>query len=299
MWSRIVIAVLSAGLLVPVGGSAQGATGPEPDQIALPNGFQPEGIATGPGPVAFFGSRSTGAIYRADLRTGKGELISKGPGTPSLGLETRGDRLYVAGGKAGDARVVNTENGEVVKSYKLTTKAAFINDVALTKDAAWFSDSTNQQLYRVPLSGDGEVKTLPLTGDIVWGEGFNSNGIEALDGGKSLVLIQSNTGKLFKVDPETGVAKAIGLGGEILTAGDGILLAGRTVYAVQNRLNTVAVIELNDDATEGKIVKKLTDPRFDVPTSVARSGSRLYLPNARFTTTPTPDTPYTAVAVTP
>jgi len=32
---------------------------------ALPNGFQPEGIAIGPGRVAYFGSRADGSIYRA------------------------------------------------------------------------------------------------------------------------------------------------------------------------------------------------------------------------------------------
>lgn len=76
MWSRILITALIVGLLVPVGASADAAPRRAPDRIALPDGFQPEGIATGPGPVAFFGSRATGAIYRADLRTGKGKVIS-------------------------------------------------------------------------------------------------------------------------------------------------------------------------------------------------------------------------------
>jgi hypothetical protein len=34
-----------------------------------------------------------------------------------------------------------------------------------------------------------------------------------------------------------------------------------------------------------------------VPTTVAKFADRLYLPNARFTTPPTPDTPYTANAI--
>jgi hypothetical protein len=40
----------------------------------------------------------------------------------------------------------------------------------------------------------------------------------------------------------------------------------------------------------------VTDPRFDVPTTVATFANRLYLPNARFTTTPTPTTEYQVVA---
>ena len=83
----------------------------------------------------------------------------------------------------------------------------------------------------------------------------------------------------------------------MLTAGDGLLVSGRTLLVVQNRLNQVAVVHLNREGTEGEIVGTLTDPRFDVPTTVAAFGNRLYLPNARFTTPPTPTTPYTAVAI--
>lgn len=68
---------------------------------------------------------------------------------------------------------------------------------------------------------------------------------------------------------------------------------------MQNRLNSVAVVRLNKRATEGRVVKRLTDPRFDIPTTIARSGSRLYLPNARFSTPPTPETPYDVIAIQP
>lgn len=301
MWSRILSTALMVGLLVPVGAGARGDVAAPPDKIALPAGFQPEGIAAGPGKVVFLGSRATGAIYRADLRTGEGEVINEGPGTPSLGMKTQGHRLYVAGGRGGDARIVDTRTGAVLRSFKLTTKTAFVNDLTVGKDGAYLSDSTNPQIYRIPLDEDDadDVKTVPLSGDIVYQQGFNGNGIAALPDGRSLILIQSNTGKLFKVDSQTGVAKTIDLGGEVLTAGDGILLDGRTLYAVQNALNTVAVIELNEDATAGKLTKKLTDPRFDVPTTVAKAGQYLYLPNARFSTPPAPDTPYDVIAIQP
>ena len=83
----------------------------------------------------------------------------------------------------------------------------------------------------------------------------------------------------------------------MLTDGDGLLVSGRTLLVVQNRLNQVAVVHLNREGTEGEIVGVLTDPRFDVPTTVASFGNRLYLPNARFTTPPTPTTPYWVTAV--
>jgi hypothetical protein len=66
---------------------------------------------------------------------------------------------------------------------------------------------------------------------------------------------------------------------------------------VQNRLNVIAKIALNKSGTRGHLVSRTTDARFDVPTTIAEYGKRLYLPNARFTTPATPTTPYTAVAV--
>ncbi|MFD0688787.1 superoxide dismutase [Actinomadura fibrosa] len=249
--------------------------------------------------MAYLGSRATGAIYRADLRTGKGKVISPGPGTPSLGLKAEGNRLYVAGGTGGDARVVDTRTGAVIRSYRLATGPAFVNDVVLTRDGAWLTDSTNPVLYRIPRGARGAVKTLPLSGDIAYAAGTNANGIVSGPGGRSLLIVQSNTGKLFRVDPRTGVTRTVDLHGESLVNGDGLLLEGRTLYAVQNRLNTVAVVRLSADGSEGRVVRRITDPRFDVPSTVARSGTRLYLPNARFTTPPTPATPYDVVAVRP
>src|SRR5947199_9508518 len=96
-------------LLVPAGAAAAtpaGGPGHFPATIALPLGFPPEGIAIG-GHFAWFGSRLDGSIYRADLRTGAGRIVSPGPGTPSLGLKLdRRGRLFVAGGTGGDARVL-------------------------------------------------------------------------------------------------------------------------------------------------------------------------------------------------
>ena len=113
-----------------------------------------------------------------------------------------------------------------------------------------------------------------------------------------MLIVQSNTGLLFRVDPDTGVTTTVDLGGQTLPAGDGMLLRGNILYVVQNRLNTVVKLRLDADGTRGEVVTRVTDPRFDVPTTIAGYGPRLYLPNARFSTPPTPDTPYTAVAIT-
>ena len=110
-------------------------------------------------------------------------------------------------------------------------------------------------------------------------------------------MVQTNTGLLFRVDPTSGLTSTVDLGGETLPNGDGILLDGRTLYVVQNVSNQVAVVRLDRAGRRGTIVDRLTDPRFDVPTTVARFDGRLYLPNSRFLIDPTPTTPYTAVAI--
>jgi len=262
-----------------------------PDRIDLPDGFLPEGIAIGPGPIAYFGSRADGDLYAADLRTGQGAVFSQGPGTPSIGLKSdqRGT-LYVAGGPAGTGRVVSARTGAILASYPFTTGESFVNDVVLTKRMAWFTDSRQAQLYGIPLARHGvaapesAIVRLPLKGDDwVQTSGVNNaNGIAQTPDRSALLVVKSNTGQLFRVDPRTGKARVVDLGGYALTNGDGLLVEGRTLYVVQNRLNRVAVLELNRSGSRGELVRVLTDPGFDVPTTVASFRRSLYLPNARF-----------------
>ena len=296
-----------AGLLVIAGaGTAQASPppgSPFPDVIALPDGFQPEGITIGPGGTGYVGSLADGDIFVFDVRTGEQLDRLEGPGTSSVGLKVdqRG-RLFIAGGSAGDARVVDAETGAVLESYQFTTDpAAFINDVVLTHDGSWFTNSSAAELYFVPVGPSGELsdsfEVQQLTGDWVQTPGFNANGIAETPDHQALLVIQSSTSTLFRVDPATGEATAVDLGGATLPNGDGLLVVGRTLYVVQNQLNTVAVVRLDAQGTSGTVVDRLTDPDFAVPTTIARFGSGLYLPNARFGTPPTPDTEYDVVRI--
>jgi sugar lactone lactonase YvrE len=269
-----------------------------PKRINLPDGFQPEGIATA-GQRFFTGSLETGAIYSGSLRTGKGDLLVEPPtGRIAVGMKADRGRLFVAGGANGNAFVYDTKTGQTLASYQLSTGGSFINDVVVTKSAAWFTDSFKPVLYRVPLGPGGRpgapssFQTVELGGDYRQESGFNVNGIDATANGKTLVIVQSGTGKLFTVTP-AGVAKAIVLAGsESVPNGDGILLDGRTLYVVQNQLNLVAKISVAPNLRTGRVLKRISDPGFSVPTTAADHGSRLYLVNARFGVTPTPTTDY-------
>lgn len=275
-----------------------------PEIIALPDGFRPEGIAVGAGHSFYAGSIPTGAIYKGDLRTGTGaELVPATAGRAAIGLAVdQRERVFVAGGATGRAFVYDGHTGATLATYVLSDPGdgpTFVNDVVVTKDAAWFTDSFRPVLYRVPIARSGalgaqaDVATVALTGDYVQVPGFNLNGIDATANGKTLVVVQSGTGKLFTVDPATGASAQIALaGGESVPAGDGILLDGRTLYVVQNQLNLVARGDLAPDLSTGTVVSRTGAPSFDVPTTVARFGNRLYLVNARFTAPPVPTTEY-------
>jgi hypothetical protein len=186
----------------------------------------------------------------------------------------------------------------------LTDLPSFINDVVITRDAAYFTNSFQPVLYKVPLENGGGLpspltsEAIPLSGDYQFTAGaFNANGIDATANGKTLVIVNSTEGALYTVDPETGVASRIDLGTGSVANGDGILLQGRTLYVVQNQLNRIAVVKLAPNLASGEIVDLLTNSSFDVPTTIAKFGNALYAVNARFGTVPTPDTEYDVVRV--
>lgn len=172
--------------------------------------------------------------------------------------------------------------------------------------AAWFTDSRNPVLYKVPIGADGSlaaqeaVVQLSLTGDFlnafVAGE-TNANGIAATPDGATLIVVQSNAGKLFTVNPANGATLEINLGLESVVNGDGILLEGQTLYVVQNRRNRLAVITLSADFATGTVTDLLFSLSFDVPTTVASSGGSLYLVNARFDITNPDAAEYTVVRI--
>ena len=196
----LVLLVLAAVAALPTAAGA--AT--FPDTIRLPDGWQPEGIAAGRGTSLYVGSIPTGAVWKGDARTGRGDVLVPGrPGERSaIGIKVdRRNRLFVAGGATGKAFVYDAATGADLASYQLATPGAatFVNDVAVTRKAAWFTDSSAAQLYALPLGRhgrlptQGQVRTLPLTGDFELGTtGPNLNGIVAARDGRPIVGITTS-----------------------------------------------------------------------------------------------------------
>jgi hypothetical protein len=286
---RHLAALVSAALCFAL--AAPTAAQPFPDSIPLPDDFAPEGIATGAGTTFYAGSITLGDIYRGDLRTGEGAIFIDAPaGRSALGLKAdrRHGLLFVAGGFTGEAYVYDLRTGAPVASYQFGTPgASLVNDVIVTRDAAYFTDSFAPVLYVVPIGPGGELgsgETLALSGPattVVPGEP-GLNGIEATRDGKALIVNHTALGALFTVDPLTGESTAIDVVG--LTAGtlDGLLLHGHDLWVVENFPNTLARVSLSPDLSSGEITATITSPLFRVPTTIARHGSRLAAVNARF-----------------
>jgi len=279
---------ICAAIAVPAAADrGKGASkGKRPDVIALPAGFQPEGITTGKRHTFFAGSRATGAIYKGSLRSGKGAiLVEGGAGRAATGIKLdRFKRLWVSGAGSKAIRVYDSRTGDEIRSYPVP-EAGFINDNVVTRRGVYFTDSQVQQLYFIPFGRKGalgELQRIPITGDFVYGAGFNANGIEKAKGGKSLILVKSSDpGKLYTADAATGVTKEIALDKPV-TNGDGLLRKGRKLYVVLNRDNIVRELRLSKDLSSATTVRDITRAEFDTPTTIARSGGRNYVVNAKF-----------------
>lgn len=301
-------AIGSAALLGPAAGAARAAPrGSWPTRFPLPNGFQPEGIAIGRSPYAWFGSIADGDVYRASLATGRGRVVIEGLGAGrsviGLKIDRQERRLFLSGGFSREIRVADVHTRKIVRLFTVGAEGSMVNDVVLTPGGAWFTDSFRPQLYRLAVDRRGEpaheVATVPLGGEWEQGPDFTANGIARTPDGNALLVVNTvvEGGSLMRVDPRDGTARRVGLGGLTIPFGDGLLLLGRHLYIVQQQLNQVDVVRLNAAGTEGRPIARITDPRFRIPTTAAAWDDRIYLPNARFDVTPTPDTEYDAVAV--
>ncbi|MBA2721249.1 MAG: hypothetical protein H0U52_18710 [Chloroflexi bacterium] len=259
--------------------------------IELSGATSAEGIATGIGSSFFAGDLFRGDIYRGDLRSGSASLFVDAPsGRMALGMkvDVPHDLLVVAGGFTGQGYVYDARTGADVAVLPLADPAqgTVINDVIVAGGAAWFTDSVQPHLYRVPIARDGSIgspSTLVVTGPAANLSGdFNMNGIAATPNGRTLIVAHSTDGTLYTVDPDTGASAAIA--GANVPFVDGILLEAGRLWAVQNFLNQVTELRLSPDLSAATVERIITSPLFQIPTTVARHGSSLAVVNAKFDT---------------
>ncbi len=111
----------------------------------------------------------------------------------------------MSGAGSKQINIYDGDTGAEVRTYPVP-QAGFINDVVITRDAAYFTDSMVQVIYRVAIGR--KVQPGALT--------TRASGV---------------------------VTRQIPLDVPV-TNGDGILLDSRTLYVVQNRDNKIAVVRL-------------------------------------------------------
>ncbi|GAA4635976.1 hypothetical protein GCM10023196_083800 [Actinoallomurus vinaceus] len=260
----------------------------------------PEGVAADAASGVFYVSGTTdGTIYRGRLdRPGLEVFLPGGTDgrTTAIGLKLRAGRLYVAGGATGQMWVYDTRSRALVRRFDTGLRSGtFVNDAAFDRAGnAYFTDSTAPVLWRVPASA---VRTggatapaqrfLDLTGTVVrYESGFNLNGIAPEADGRHLLTVQSNTGKLFRIDLPTRKVTEVAVTGGALTTGDGLLRLGRRVLVVRHIATATehveGVVALTVRGSTARVRSTYTDPTFHWPTAAAPARGRILVVNSQF-----------------
>jgi sugar lactone lactonase YvrE len=191
-------------------------------KIVLPGATSAEGIAIGSGATFYAGDLLTGDIYRGDLQHETAQLFIDVPsGRMAVGMRVdQRDNHSCRGAFTGQAYVYDLSTGETVRTYQFANPLAtptIINDVTLTGDGAWFTDSQQPKLYFVPIGPGGpsaSFSTLVLSGPAAEIGGtfptfVGLNGIAATQSGDTLIVAHTSNAALYTVNPVTGGSAAI------------------------------------------------------------------------------------------
>ncbi len=279
---RIVLLTLAVGALAASGPLAAGSAGDHNDETRVytldPSTHgNPEGIAFDDASGAFFvGATGDGTIYRGTLDNPTvTEFIPGAPGKEAVGMKVAQGKLYVAGGFSGAVSVYDIATKQLLASFD-GFGAGMLNDLVVTPTGDVFvTDSFVPTLWQITAAqvavGGGTPAGIPVGPEIEWDFGpfaFNLNGIVALKGGRSLVVVQSDAGKLFRIDLDEQAPFGREIH-EIATEplfGDGLLIdAGQLVVVTFAPAPTLTFVKLDDRADRGVVVERRTIRRCGDP----------------------------------
>ena len=284
--------VLIPFLLLAMGGSQ------ELPAVTVPgDATYPECVAVDPESGRFFvGSAAHGAIYQASVDDDAMTLLVDSdaatiPTAYGLDVDDHG-RLWVVGGPTGRIAVYDVETGQLVRELATPqAEATFLNDVAIAPDGyAYMTDSTRPTIFRAAAGPDGvgdveawlDLASTPIeyesSDDML--ASINLNGIEAVE--DALYTVQMNTGQVFRVDLDDGGVSEVYLGREDLTFGDGLAIAGRTMFVVRIAAEEIVTIELAESGRAGEVVERWTHDELDFPACAAVSDDRLLVVSTQF-----------------
>ncbi len=268
--------------------------------------FFPEGIAYDQHASVFYtGSTTNGDVVKVNVKTGAADLFAGGAKQgrgfcTGMKLDYK-DRLWVCGGDEGRVHLLSKEGASLENwDLKAQYNAGFINDCDLDNQYVYFTDSRVQAIYRASLSSaPGEIeKWLTFSNqEIPYSTGINANGIVLTPDGKYLIIVISNSGKLFRIDRASKAIMEIELNTPV-TAGDGLWLDGNTLYVSRNALNKVYPVTLRDDYTKGVVGDGFGEGLL-FNTTIAKAGNYLLVVNGQLNRRPNPANPNAPPPVLP
>jgi sugar lactone lactonase YvrE len=305
-WARVAVAALATfaacsdqatapgtPLTAPHRSSARVDGGPLPSRYVLPgSSVFPEGIAFDERTqLVFVSSTTDGTVFRgsASDATLTPFLPPGADGrTTAIGLEVDDSgHLFVAGGGTGFIWVYDEGTGDLIARLSGGSSPTFINDIAVDKDGvAYITDSMSPVIYRIAPNGSGGYtieRWLELAGTpIVYGPGFNLNGIVVSPNNRYLYTVQSNTGKIYQIGIATKEIQQVDVGGAVFQNGDGLWNRGNTLYVLQNQQELISEIRVQPNNANGTLVSQTTDPSFMYPTSLVGARGRFLVVNSQF-----------------
>jgi Cu-Zn family superoxide dismutase len=258
----------------------------------------PEGVAFSKALGAFFVSDTgNGAIYRGTLsRSTVAPFIPGGAGQSAVGLKVVRGKLYAAGGSTGTITVYDLASKQRVARFD-TGAGGFLNDLVVTRRGdVYVTDSTRPTLWHVTAAqvaaGSGTPQALDVSA-VGFASGFNLNGIVA-DGDRRLISVQTNTGKLFRIQlsPDGAAIRSIdAVQGVSVPGGDGLLLDGGRLVVVQGGPPAqVSFVKLRHGDRRGGVRDVRTSPLLKGPSTIARARDLYLVVNADFATSTKPFT---------
>jgi len=307
--SSVSISVALIALALPAA-SVSAADKPFPDRVYVLDGSGSEGFAIGKGPTAY-NSSPDGSIYKVDLRSGQGEVltpVTDPEGCSKLGMrvDDRTNYLFVAGCVNGNAFVYDAGTGALMMEYQLNNSGepGVVNDLTITNDAVYFTDSFRAVLYRLPLSKNGGLPLdpgaateIPLPSEFINNDPFccTGNGIVSTPNGKTLIIGHSNLARLYRFDTASGDLEQITVDGPLTGFLDGLALHNDVLYIMTPydfpgppaSIDRIQVVQLEKGYLSGTLVQTITDPEnLDGVASGAVFGDSLYVNNARYASIP-------------
>ncbi|CAI8605517.1 unnamed protein product [Vicia faba] len=156
---------------------------------------------------------------------------------------------------------------------------ALANDVAADYNGnAYVTNSIGNYIWKVNAKGEASIfsKSPRFTEHSVDPDTLYSfiglNGIAYVSSGDYLLVVQSNTGKLFKVDADDGTARHV-LISKDLTYPDGVVLrSDGVVLVVSPQVNKLWLLKSNNGWGEGVVYDEIDLESEGYPTSVVSRG---------------------------